>query len=226
MNVAIGIPPQDRGKALLKWRTTLGWSLANVANRLSVTTRTISGIESGVQLMPDARWKLFVHEVSHELLQGAESGGLVVVLGPDQSVLDVVSKDNYAGYALSEDGSEGIIASYSINRRTGGSELHRQRFQVEGNSHVMQAIQFWEKVRQAELQGESAYLMHHWVTRRVLKGELKNPELTSLKKAISDASNDLKLATEDSADVREQLMRKLDRAIENLMKKISEISPS
>lgn len=219
-DASAGIPPNKRGDALLRWRSTLGWSLADVAARLGVTPRTVSSFESGAQLVQDSRWRLFLHEVGHEFGQGTDSGGMVLVLGKAQSLLDVVSGDNYAGYAISEDGSEGIIASYCVDRQTGAHRLHRQKFAVEYNHHLLKAIAIWEERRHADLDGEAAYQMHHWLTRRVLQGELKDPELIELKEAISSAAERVKLAGNASENERAELVRKLDVAIEDLISRI------
>ncbi|RJG08651.1 XRE family transcriptional regulator [Pseudomonas cavernicola] len=221
MSEAQAVAPEGRGKLMLKWRTTLGWSVGEVAKRVGVSTRTISSVESGSQIMPDARWRLLVHEVAAEVQRG-DSLDCVVVLGERQTPIDVVSSDNYAGYTVSEDGRTALIASHSINRQ-GTPELHRQRFSVELNHHVIRAIERWETARQEEIPSNqrAAYDMQRWLMRMVLKGELNNPNLTKLKAAINDAKSELEHATDEPEDVRLKLMNKMDRAIAELMEEVA-----
>jgi DNA-binding XRE family transcriptional regulator len=214
------VVPENRGKLVLKWRTTLGWSIGEAAKRVGVSTRTISAIESGAQVMPDSRWRLFVHEVIASI-QKKHVPDMVVVLSEQQAPLDVVSIDNYAGYALGDNGETALIASYSVNRQSGAPEVHRQRFPIKPNAHVICAIERWEAVRQEETSDRAAFDMQRWLMRRVLEGELRNPELTSLKAAISEAKAELEQANDESAEVRSQLIHKLDVAIADLMEAVA-----
>lgn len=220
------VAPESRGKLMLKWRTTLGWNVGEAAKRVGVSTRTISAIESGAQIMQDSRWRLFVHEVLAEITS-ARYPEMVVVLSKQQTPsdlqipLDVVSSDNYAGYAISDDGKEGLIASYSVNRLTGAPEVHRQRFFVEPNLHVIRAIERWEAARQEATPDRTSFEVQRWLMRRVLKGELHNPELIQLKEAIAVAKAELDQASEASDAVRAELIHKLDMAIADLMEAVA-----
>jgi transcriptional regulator with XRE-family HTH domain len=218
----LGVAPEERGKLVLKWRTTLGWNVGEAAKRVGVSTRTISAIESGAQVMPDSRWRLFTHEVLAEINR-EHRHEMVVVLSDwePQTPLDVVSSDNYAGYALGDDGETALIASYSINRQSGAPEVHRQRFLVKSNPHVIRAIERWEAARQEATPNRAAFEMQRWLMRRVLAGELRNPELTQLKAAINEATEKLDQASNESAEIRTQLMRKLDVAIADLMEAVA-----
>ncbi|OPB06461.1 helix-turn-helix domain-containing protein [Pseudomonas synxantha] len=216
-----GVAPEDRGRLVLKWRTTAGWSVGETAKRVGVSTRTISAVESGAQVMSDSRWRLFVHEVLAEL-NHSNQVQVVVVLSEQQLPLDVVSSGNYAGYAISEDGETALIASYSINRVSGAPEVHRQRFSVKSNPHVIRAIEQWEAASQGNAQGNAAFQMQRWLMRRVLQGELSNPKLTDLKAAINDAKGELEKANKEPEDVRAKLARKLDLAIADLMEAVAQ----
>ena len=205
---------------MLKWRTTLGWNVGEAAKRVGVSTRTISAIESGAQVMPDSRWRLFVHEVL-AVIQHDHATEMVVVISEQQAPLDVVSSDNYAGLALGDDGETALIASYSVNRLSGAPEVHRQRFLVKQNAHVIRATDRWEAARQEATPNGAAFEMQRWLMRRVLEGELANPELIQLKAAISDAKTKLDQAEDASEEVRVQLMRKLDVAIADLLEAVA-----
>jgi DNA-binding XRE family transcriptional regulator len=222
---AEGIAPKDRGGHLLRWRTTLGWSVAEVADRLGVSTRTISAFESGSQTMPDPRWRLFVHEMRAEINQGRASD-LVVVLAvadhgafQEQRPIDVVSSENYAGHAISDDGKRGMIASYAIDRISGRASLRRQQFLVEHNQHVLAAIERWEDVRRATASDRTAYEVHRWLTRRALYGELAIPGLTPLKEEVSRLSDEVSAEAND--DARAKLQRKLDANIAELIEVVA-----
>lgn len=222
---AQGIAPKDRGDHLLKWRTTLGWSVTEVAHRLGVSTRTISAFESGAQSMPDPRWRLFIHEIRAEINQGRASDLVVVLAVADQGgfqgqfPIDVVSSENYAGHAISDDGKRGMIASYAIDRASGRPTLYRQEFLVEHNQHVLKAVERWEDVRRATASDRTAYEMHRWLTRRVLRGELAVPGLTQLKKEVSRLSAEISIESDDEA--RAKLQRKLDATIAALIEVVA-----
>lgn len=221
------ITPQMRGKKMAKWRHVLGWSVGEVARRIGSSTRTVSAVESDAQVMSDARWRLFLHEVRAAVSE-RDAAEFVVVLAKDQSMLDVVSSDNYAGYGVSDDGATGLIASHSVSRLTGASELHRQLFPVSENHHVIEAALRWNARREDSVRfgdgGErTAAAMSEWLTRRVLKRELMNPQIIPLKAAISEAKAQLDRAIKNREpdEVRESLMRQLDRATANLMEIIA-----
>lgn len=216
-----GVLPEDRGKSVLKWRTTLGWNIGEAAKRVGVSTRTISAVESGAQIMPDSRWRLFVHEVIAELGHD-DALQMVVVLSEQQLPLDVVSSGNYAGYAISDDGTTALIASYSVNRLSGAPEVHRQRFHVKSNPHVIRAIEQWEAASQGAAQDHAAFQMQRWLMRRILKGELNNPELTQLKVAINDAKVALESAHSEPDDVKAQLARNMELAVADLMEAVAQ----
>ena len=220
------VASKDRGKMMAKWRATLGWSVAECAKRIEASTRTVSAFESGAQVMPDARWRLLVHEVS-AAIAGMRGPELVVVMSTGQTPLDVVSSDNYAGYALSEDGKEGMIASHCISRLNGSHELHRQLFKVRANKHVIDAIQRWEAARQME-PDQAGASMYSWLMRRVLQQELMNPALAPLKAAIADAKAALDKAVKDNKSelVRAQLLRAWDVATANLMGEVARATGS
>lgn len=214
------VNPRQRSKLILKWRTTLGWNVAETAKRTGVSTRTISAIESEAQVMPEPRWRLFVHEVLAEI-DRRHASDIVVVVNEQQIPLDVVSSDNYAGYAVSDDGETALIASYSVNRLSGAPEVHRQPFLVRPNVHVLCAIERWESSRLEETPNRPAFEMQRWLMRRVLEGELRNPELTRLKIKINDLKAELDQAGDASEEMRTQLMQKLDVAIADLMEAVA-----
>ncbi|MCT7310064.1 hypothetical protein N5J06_03850 [Ralstonia sp. CHL-2022] len=170
-----------------------------------------------MQAMPDARWRLWVHEVVAEVSRIPE---MVVVLADDgHTPVDVVSDSNYAGCAELAGDPYALIASYAIERGTGKPRLHRQRFLKAANAHVINAAQRWDDERRVEAHNPDKVMleMHRWMTRRVLEGELRNPRLTALKRAIADAKANLDEAGDAPAEVRASLIRKLDQAIAALM---------
>ncbi|MCA8031104.1 helix-turn-helix domain-containing protein [Burkholderia cepacia] len=220
------IAASQRGELLLKWRKTLGWTVGDTAKLLDVSERTIALWEAGHQVMPDVRWRLLVHEVVAKIQRLKENQGtdddreLVVIVSAEQTPLDVVSNENYAGYALSDDGATGLVASYSVNRQTGAPAVHRQRFPVGPNRSAINAFDRWEANAKARTMNPAAFQMERWVMRRVLAGELANPRLTALKQAVSDASAAVDEAGA-SEDERAKLMRKLDLAIADLMEEVA-----
>ena len=214
------VAPEERGRLVRKWRTTLGWSVGDAAIRMGVTTRTVSAIESETQIMPASRWRLFVHEVLAEINR-VPAKDLVVILSEDQAPLDVVSRESYAGYAVDDDGVLGLIASASVNRVSGSPQLHRQRFLGKENLHVIRAARRWEEARPAVLSDSAAFGMHRWLMGQVLQGELQNPRLTKLKLDVNDAKAALDLSIDATDETRERLMRQLDEAIRALMEAVS-----
>lgn len=221
MKNATGIAPQNRGQALMKWRAALGWDLGETARRLGVTTRTVTSDESGAQVMPDGRWRLFLYEVAEALRADNDVGSLVVVTADDHvSVLDVVSSDNFAGIAFSDDGKIGVIASYAVDRQTGNPYLHRQEFSVKVNSHLVKIVEEWEQERRAQAENDTIYLMHRWITRRALKGEIERPELADLKLAMNEANNKLKAAVSASDEERNRLFDEHEAAVAALIEAV------
>ncbi|MBU9198872.1 helix-turn-helix domain-containing protein [Burkholderia gladioli] len=222
------VPVARRGEFLLKWRKTLGWSVGDVALLLDVSERTVAMWESGQQQMPDARWRLFVHEVLAKIKaveadqDDDDRRGLVVIVTTDQQPIDVVSNQNYAGYALSDDGMFGVVASYSINRATGAPAVHRQQFRVEANGHAIRAFERWEADAKARSMNPAAFAMERWLMRRILAGELAHPHLTKLKEAVAHASAEVDLAVDAPEEKRAKLMRDLDLAIANLMAAVAQ----
>ncbi|WP_079434319.1 hypothetical protein [Zoogloea sp. LCSB751] len=214
------LPASERGMQVYRWRTTLGWDSAKVAKLLDVGPRTIGLWETGVQPMPDARWRLFVYEVINEVNRIPQ---MVVVVAEDEvTPIDVVSDANYAGLAIADDGQTALIASYAIDRQTNQPRLHRQLFRVAANKHVIRAAERWESERQVPDQDRAAYEMHRWMTRRVLQGELGNPRLIMLKQAINDAKAELDKAGDAPEDIRRERIDALDRAVGALIREVGE----
>lgn len=213
------LPASERGMQVYRWRTTLGWDSAKVAKLLDVGPRTIGLWETGVQPMPDARWRLFVYEVINEVNRIPQ---MVVVAEDEVTPIDVVSDANYAGLAIADDGQTALIASYAIDRQTNQPRLHRQLFRVAANKHVIRAAERWESERQVPDQDRAAYEMHRWMTRRVLQGELGNPRLIMLKQAINDAKAELDKAGDAPEDIRRERIDALDRAVGALIREVGE----
>lgn len=218
------VAPGERGSQLIKWRRSLGWSVAETAKLLDVSERTIALWESNRQAMPDVRWRLLMHEVRAEITRVEKQNNgrkLVVIISEEQAPLDVVSNENYAGYVLSDDGLTGLVASYSVNRQTHAPAVHRQRFPVKPNKHALDAFEHWEQLAKARSMNAAAFQMERWLMRRVLAGELANPELTILKEEINIAKTRLDDAHDATDDVRQALLRNLDVAIADLMQAVA-----
>ena len=210
----------ERGKKILSWRTTLGWSTTETAKRLSVTTRTLSSDEGG-GLVPDARWRLFIHEITGELSKGRDSGGLVIVTADDgATLLDVVSYDNFAGYAVSDDGKRGLIASYIIDRVSGRYDVRSQVFPVAANRGIFSVIAKWEQQRYAEADDNQLLHMHQWLTRQVLKGQLNDPNLAELKQKLRETQDRL-LAADVGTPEYDKLFDENEAAVAALLQNIS-----
>lgn len=215
-----GVHPRDRGALVHKWRILLALSVKEMAEIIETTTRTVSAVESGAQLMSDTRWRLFVTKVQAELFD-RRFPELVVVTSAEQVPVDVVSRDNYAGFVPDDDGYWGVIASHCVNRQTGAPEVHRQRFLLRENPLVVKAALRWDAALE-ESDTSSASVMQRWLMRRILKGELNNPRLIELKATISSANSELRAAGPDAPEPeRMRLLGKLDRAIADLMEEVA-----
>lgn len=220
--MANSVAPNDRGKLLLKWRTTLGWSVAEAAKRAGVSTRTLSSVESGTQLMSEPSWRLFAHEAVAEIDRIPET---VVVLASDGiTPIDVVSNLGYIGHALADDGRTAIIASHTINRMSGQPDVFRTRFGIEHNAHVLRAADRWAEAQTYGCESERlAFTTHRWLMRRSLEGELRNPRLRPLKDAINAAKAELDQAGVDAPEeVRSALIRKQDLAIAEFLETVAQ----
>ncbi|MCV4341670.1 hypothetical protein [Pseudomonas capsici] len=68
---------------------------------------------------------------------------------------------------------------------------------------------------------QTAFQIQHWLMRRILQGELSNPNLMQLKAAINDAKTELEQAGDATEEVRTQLVRKLDVTVANLMEAVA-----
>jgi hypothetical protein len=214
----------ERGPLLHRWRITLGWDAPAVAALLGVSVRTIGLWETAVQPMPDARWRLFIHEIVSEVTRVQQ---LVVVFAEDRTtVIDVVSDINYAGMVIHDDGRTALIASHVIDRHTGQPRLHRQIFPTDPNKHVIAAAQRWdlersEGHRDEDPRDRAAAQMYRWLQRRILEGELNRPELIELKKSIADARTAVDLAVGESEEIRMKLNQALDLAVAALVQELS-----
>lgn len=217
----VNVAQEDRGKLLLKWRTTLGWNVAEAAKRAGVSTRTISSIESGAQLMSEASWRLFAHEAVAEINHIPQT--VVVIASDGTTPIDVVTEQGYIGHALADDGHTAIIASHTIDRVTGQPGIYRTKFDVKHNAHVLRAVDRWEEAMIIGSEAERmAFTTHRWLMRRSLEGELRNPQLRPLKDAIDAARAELDQAgTNAPEELRRDLIRKMDLAIAELMEEVA-----
>lgn len=210
---------RKRSECLYSIRINVGWNAAEVASLLDVSPRTVGLWETGSQPMPDARWRLFMHEVAHEIKRRSN---LVVVFAADRvTPLDVVSDANYLSHQIANDGSAtAVITSYAIDRLTSKPTVHMQRFQIEGNEHVLRTATHWDaSLRFGAATGEESILaMHRWLTRRVLGAELRNPRLRELKDAIEIASREVDLDEGESEDALHAKLLALDAAVFALLR--------
>lgn len=209
----------ERASALYAVRTNLGWSPADVARKLDVTTRTVGMWETGSQAMPDGRWRLFLHEVADAVLKSPRS--IVIVMADDgETPIDAVSDANF--YDIHENDFDGsaVISSYAIDRQTQRPYLHSQRFKQRGNEHVLRAAKAWAAgLRVGASTGEKEMLtVHSWLTRRVLEAEQVNPRLRELKNNIAAASKAVDLEADEIT--RSELLKALDNAVFELIAEV------
>ncbi|MBB3182291.1 hypothetical protein [Variovorax sp. Sphag1AA] len=214
--------PIERPKAMFRLRTAFGWDAAYVAKLVDVTPRTVGLWETGAQAIPDARWRLFIHEVRRELAEAEKSGcNMVIVLADDGlSPIDAVSDRNYVSFEL--DGDVGFIASFATDRITKQPTIHQQRFRRSVNEHVVQAAEAWEAARVATAHGPDAAMLAtlRWMTRQMLTAERANPDLRVLKDAVNAATREVDAAINGPRDILIAKLAEQDRAILALMEEI------
>ncbi len=216
----------ERGVSLHRIRHALGWSAVKVAELLGVTGRTIGLWEAGDQRMPDARWRLFLREVEHDISRRPPTY-VVAVFGPDghggMIPIDAVSNANFHSWSSDEDGKTGVIASFAIDRITQQPRLHRQRFQIAINRHVVRAAEKWSAARFLFGDGtddETKLAMHGWLTRRVLEAERNNPRLVELKHDIKVAQAAVEYA--DTEEEHREKLRAVDTAVNALLRAVGQ----
>ena len=171
--------------------------------------------------MPDARWRLFIHEVNGEV--NFQGKSMVVVFAEDKvTPIDVVSDANFYTLERNDHLRTAVITSYAIDRRTQQPYLHLTNFMQDGNEHVLQAAQKWEAtLRVGASTGEKEMLvMHRWLTRRILEAEYANPRLRELKNAIAAASEAMDQTKDDTA--RRELLKDMDKAVFALIREVEQ----
>lgn len=210
-------PQLPNGALLRKLRVDLGLRAEDVAGLVGVTSRMISSWESGTQGMPRERLELLLMKLERR----GPQGGLVTVLAYDGiTVLDVVSKRNFAGCKQWSDGTA-TIKSLAIDRATGRPVIHESTFQVDGNEHVIRAATQWERDLLIGLRSDFetapdavALAMYEWLVKQVQAAERCNPHLRELKDRIEMASRAFDAAS--SEDERKICQDKLDDAVRAL----------
>lgn len=209
----------DRAKAMFRFRTQFGWDAAYVASLVDVTPRTVGLWETGDQPVPEARWRLFMHEVRLAVADATKSGrSMVIVLADDGlTPIDAVSDRNYISF--DRDGDIGFIASFAIDRVTRQPTVHQQRFRCSLNEHVVRAAEAWEAARLATAHGPDAAMLTtmRWLTRRTLAAERENPEVRVLKDAVNAATREVDAAIDGPEDVMRAKLTAQERAIYALM---------
>ena len=88
------------------------------------------------------------------------------------------------------------------------------------NSHLVKIVEEWEQERRAQAENDTFYLMHRWITRRALKGEIERPELADLKLAMNEANNKLKAAVSASDEERNRLFDEHEAAVAALIEAV------
>ncbi|CAD7736215.1 hypothetical protein LMG31886_35950 [Xanthomonas hydrangeae] len=213
------IEREARGDTMRRWRTLLGWSSSDTARRLSITTRTLSSDEGG-GVVPDARWRLFLLEVSEELRYGPNSGGLVIIHADDGfTLLDVVSYNNFAGFVVSADGVRAIVASYTADHK-GEQGLHRQTFVLAANPHARPVLQRWEQLRIAEAGDSEEAHVRRWIMRMSLATDLNNPDISHLKQKAQEARERL-LEAEPNTKEYEKLFDENEAVVAEMFQAMS-----
>lgn len=123
-------------------RQAAGLTTTEAAQLVHVGRRTFEMWESGERNIPAAKLELFMSKFDSALPKDRE---LIVVLGEQQTPLDVVAGDTFAGVVQHDDGTA-TISSLSINRATGRPYVYRTTFKLEHNSHVIRKTEKWKTV--------------------------------------------------------------------------------
>ncbi|WP_261997611.1 hypothetical protein [Stenotrophomonas sp. Ste96] len=214
------VKQEARGDTMRRWRTLLGWSSADTARRLSITTRTLSSDESG-GMVPESRWRLFLLEVAQELRYGPDSGGLVFINASDGfTLIDVVSYNNFAGFAIAADRERAMVASYTVDRN-GEHGLHRQEFLLAANPHAPVILGRWEQQRMAEAGDTEEMHMRRWITRKSLETHLNNPDISDLKQRAEGVRKRLREA-KPGTDEYEKLFDENESVVAEMIQAMSQ----
>ncbi|KOF55521.1 hypothetical protein AD428_00080 [Achromobacter sp. DMS1] len=184
--------------------------------------------------MPDARWLLFVLLVQQAAekqmkmdLEQVRPGGpdVAVVLGPDGTPVDVVSRENYAGHVTDRLIGKGMVASVVTDRETGRERLHNQSFDLADNEGFVHAAEQWAAYRNIIVDAHErwSYHLHREMVQQALRAEMRNPQIGTLKAAIEQAAAERNAVGDDEpVEAHHAAERKLRAAIWALQEAIAQ----
>lgn len=124
-------------------RLALEMTTTEAAALVHVSRRTFELWEAGQRNIEPAKLELFFRKIK-ELGMQKRNRKLVVVLSDDGiQPRDVVASDTFAGLADDVQKGYAIISSLAVDRLTGRPYVHRSRFMIEHNKHVLKAVAGW-----------------------------------------------------------------------------------
>jgi len=129
------------GEILREARTAAGLTTAEAAMLMHAARRTFEMWEAGERNMPLAKFQLFMEKIARHFENALD---MVVVVGDDETPIDVVANDNFAGITILP-GAMAEICSLAVNRR-GRPYAHRTKFRIDRNQHVLDAAAKWHLV--------------------------------------------------------------------------------
>ena len=124
-------------------RLALDMTTTEAAALVHVSRRTVELWEAGLRNIEPAKLELFFRKIN-ELGTKMVNRKLVVVLADDGvQPLDVVASDTFAGLANDVQKGYAVISYLAVQRLTGRPYVHRSRFMIEHNTHVLRAVEKW-----------------------------------------------------------------------------------
>lgn len=127
-------------------RQSVDMTTEEAAQLVHVTRRTFETWESGKQKIPTAKLELFMNK-----LEGKRplNRSLIMVIGGDEFCpvpIDVIAEDTFLSCDETADKTQAIISSLAIDRISGRPCVHRTRFYIAQNKHVIKAVKKWKSV--------------------------------------------------------------------------------
>ncbi|KGE10464.1 hypothetical protein LA03_10500 [Burkholderia gladioli] len=163
----------ERGEFLRKWCATIGWNIAQLANRIDATAETIDAWFDGTRQVSGEHWLKVIAQLSSE---AASRHDVIMIVADDgASPLAVLTEVCYVDHIVMRDRHTAIVSWMDADPSTGGRAPSHQLFTAGFNAAAVARLGAWgaDRSEKGSPEERSEWEVSRHLVRRTLEGHLR-----------------------------------------------------
>ncbi len=163
----------ERGEYLRKWCATIGWTVAQLANRIDATAETVDAWFDGTRQVPGEHWLKVLAQLSSE---AATRHDVIMIVADDgASPLAVLTEVCYVDHVVMRDRHTAIVSWMDADSSTGGRAPSHQLFTAGFNAAAIARLGAWgaDRSEKGSPEERSEWEVSRHLVRRTLEGHLR-----------------------------------------------------